>query len=91
MRTLSRALRLISVSGALVLAGFLLGVPGANAGTATTPDTTAISNQVHHDLVSLPWYNLFDNLEYQVNGSEVILSGQVISEHAVTKYDAETP
>lgn len=89
MRMLSHAVRMVSLAGALVLAGLALGVPGANAGTATTPDTTAISGQVHHNLVSLPWYNLFDNLAYQVNGSEVILSGQVISEHAQTKYDAE--
>jgi len=27
-------------------------------------------------LVMLPWYGVFDNLEYQVNGSEVILSGR---------------
>jgi len=37
----------------------------------------------------LPWYGVFDNLEYQVNGSEVILSGQVVSEHSNTKNDAE--
>ncbi len=36
----------------------------------------------------LPWYGVFDHLEYQVNGTEVILSGQVISEHANTKDDA---
>ena len=77
------------MTGALVVAGLLFGVPGAHAGTATTPDSATISKQVHHQLVSLPWYNLFDNLEYQVNGSEVILSGQVISEHGQTKYDAE--
>ena len=36
----------------------------------------------------LPWYGVFDNLQYQVNGSEVILSGQVTPDHAVTKGDA---
>jgi hyperosmotically inducible protein len=40
-------------------------------------------------LVTLPWYGVFDNLQYQVNGSEVILTGQVVSEHSQTKYDAE--
>jgi hyperosmotically inducible periplasmic protein len=43
---------------------------------------------VRRELVTLPWYGVFDNLEYQVNGTEVILSGQVVSEHAVTKDDA---
>lgn len=89
MRIASRAARVISLAGALVLAGLALGVAGANAATGITPDAATIGSQVRHDLVTLPWYNLFDNLQYQVNGSEVILSGQVISQHAVTKYDAE--
>ena len=46
------------------------------------------TNQVQHKLAMLPWYGVFDNLGYQVNGTEVILSGQVISEHATTKDDA---
>ena len=53
-----------------------------------TPNVSAITDQVHHNLAMLPWYGVFDNLEYQVNGTEVILSGQVISEHATTKDDA---
>jgi hyperosmotically inducible protein len=36
----------------------------------------------------LPWYGVFDILSYQVNGTEVTLSGQVTSEHGVTKEDA---
>jgi len=65
-----------------------MGAPVANAGTTTTPNISAIPNQVRHDLAMLPWYGVFDHLDYQVNGTEVILSGQVISEHAVTKDDA---
>ena len=68
--------------------GFTMGAPAANAGTTTTPNISAIPNQVRHDLAMLPWYGVFDHLDYQVNGTEVILSGQVISEHAVTKDDA---
>ncbi len=89
MRISSRAVRTISLAGALALAGLVFGVRGARAGTVTTPDSATISSQVRHELVMLPWYNLFDNLEYQVNSSEVILSGQVTSEHSQTKYDAE--
>jgi hyperosmotically inducible protein len=68
--------------------GFTLGALGANAGANTNPKVLTLSDQVHHELVTLPWYGAFDNLEYQVNGTEVILSGQVISEHATTKDDA---
>ena len=48
-----------------------------------------LEREVRHELVLLPFYGVFDNLEYQVNGTEVILSGQVISEHATTRGDAE--
>jgi len=75
----------------MILAGAMsltLGVSGATAGTSTNPNVSAIANQVQHNLAMLPWYGVFDHLEYQVNGTQVILSGQVISEHATTKDDA---
>jgi hyperosmotically inducible protein len=73
----------------LVSAAFAIGAPIARAGSVGSFDDSRLGNQVRHELVTLPWYGVFDNLEYQVNGSEVILGGQVISEHAQTKYDAE--
>jgi hyperosmotically inducible periplasmic protein len=36
-----------------------------------------IARQVGHELVMLPYYNVFDNLEYRVNGYNVELFGQV--------------
>lgn len=70
------------------LTGVAFGVPSASAAPTTKPKVETISDQVHHQLLMLPWYGVFDNLEYQVNGTEVTLSGQVTSEHAVTKGDA---
>jgi hyperosmotically inducible protein len=67
---------------------FTMGAARASAGTTTHPNALTLNDQVHHELMTLPWYGVFDNLEYQVNGTEVILSGQVTSEHAVTKDDA---
>jgi hyperosmotically inducible protein len=69
-------------------AGLAMGPSGAYAGTKPTIDKTSISSQVHHDLAMLPWYGVFDHLDYQVNGTEVTLNGQVTSEHGVTKDDA---
>src|SRR6266851_4110673 len=43
--------------------------------------------EVRHQLVMLPWYSVFDNLAYQVEGDKVILSGQVA--RPVLKSDAE--
>jgi len=65
-----------------------IGVSGALASTGVNPDASAITNQVQHQLAMLPWYGVFDHLSFQVNGTEVTLSGQVISEHATTRDDA---
>jgi len=37
-----------------------------------------LEREVRHELVSLPYYDVFDNLEYRVDGSQVTLSGQVV-------------
>jgi hyperosmotically inducible protein len=42
--------------------------------------------EVRHQLVMLPWYSVFDNLAYQVEGDKVTLSGQVT--RPVLKSDA---
>lgn len=34
--------------------------------------------EVHHVLVMLPYYSVFDNLEYKVEGDKVTLEGQVV-------------
>lgn len=81
--------RILFGTALLALAAFALGPSRASAGTASTPVISDIPHQVHHELAMLPWYGVFDNVGYQVNGTEVTLTGQVTSEHAVTKEDAE--
>jgi hyperosmotically inducible protein len=36
-----------------------------------------LAKEVRHQLVMLPWYSVFDNLAYQVDGDKVTLVGQV--------------
>jgi len=36
-----------------------------------------VAREVRHELVALPYYGVFDNLLYSVDGGSVILSGQV--------------
>ena len=43
--------------------------------------------EVHHELVTLPYYGVFDNLAYRVDGTKVTLFGQVTQ--PVLKTDAE--
>jgi len=88
MKARANVLRFLFATILVGSMGFTLGVPGASAGTTTTPNVSAIPNQVQHNLAMLPWYGVFDHLDYQVNGTEVTLGGQVISEHATTKDDA---
>ena len=45
--------------------------------------TTVVTNpqlarQVRHELVTLPYYGVFDNLAYNINGSTVTLYGEVV-------------
>jgi hyperosmotically inducible periplasmic protein len=48
-----------------------------------------IFKEVRHELLVLPYYSLFDDLEYCVQGRTVVLSGSLTSEHSVTKEDAQ--
>jgi hyperosmotically inducible protein len=46
-----------------------------------------IAREVRHELVMLPYYSVFDNLAYKVDGYSVTLEGQVT--RPTTKSDAE--
>lgn len=46
-----------------------------------------IAREVRHELVTLPYYSVFDNLAYKVNGYTVTLEGQVT--RPTLKSDAE--
>lgn len=46
-----------------------------------------LTKEVRHELVMLPYYSVFDNLAYRVEGDKVILEGQVV--RASLKSDAE--
>jgi hyperosmotically inducible periplasmic protein len=42
-----------------------------------TPGQERITREVRHELVMLPYYSVFDNLAYKVDGDTVTLLGQV--------------
>jgi hyperosmotically inducible protein len=44
---------------------------------AAQPGEDKITKEVRHELVMLPYYGVFDNLAYRVDGSKVTLFGQV--------------
>ena len=51
------------------------------------PNEQRIVKEVRHELIMLPYYSIFDDLEYSVNGSTVTLLGSVVN--PVLKRDAE--
>ncbi|MBI1787582.1 MAG: BON domain-containing protein [Acidobacteria bacterium] len=67
----------------LVLFSGLLGIAAAwqSAGQAR------LQREVRHELVMLPYYNVFDNLAFKVEGANVTLLGQVT--RPTLKTDAE--
>lgn len=44
-----------------------------------TDPTARITREVMHELLMLPYYSVWDNLQYQVNGYTVTLLGQVVN------------
>jgi len=53
------------------------------------PTETKIAKEVRHELLMLPYYSLFDDLEYSVQDRTVTLSGTLTSMHEQSKQEAE--
>jgi len=89
----------VFVSGTLALTGLGLAqkpeTPGASADRSIgenviEPETlnqNRIAREVRHELLTLPYYGVFDNLAFRVDGSTVTLLGQVT--RPTLKDDAE--
>ena len=78
--------RVAALFAALVLtASFAVAAPAEQAGERAAYEQLA--KKVRKELVTLPWYGVFDNLAYEINGSTVTLSGQVVQPS--TRKDAE--
>ena len=90
-------LGMVLVGSAAAIPSTLLGESSQQAGSEAMQADNARSPQVEqrivrevrHELLMLPYYGVFDDLEYRVDGHTVILQGYVISEHSTTKDDAE--
>ena len=59
--------------GMLGLTGF-----GMSQGTGSQRGQDRLMKEVRHELVMLPYYSVFDNLAYKVEGGTVTLYGQVV-------------
>src|SRR3954469_14239179 len=72
-----------------VVAALVLSASAAVASPATeqAAEQTQLAKKVRKELVTLPWYGVFDNLAYEIDGSTVKLYGQVVQPS--TRKDAE--
>jgi hyperosmotically inducible periplasmic protein len=81
-----RKIRALVVPAMLALS--LVSMPySAQAGQKEAKPANKLVKEVRHELVMLPYYSVFDNLAYKVEGDRVTLYGQVV--RPTLKSDAE--
>ncbi len=85
MRRVSLILGLVLLSSAVFAQTTAL--PADRQKLGGTDTNARVAREVMHELVMLPYYSVWDNLAFQVNGNTVTLLGQVVN--PTTKSDAE--
>lgn len=83
MRTIKRITVLVAVF--VIAATVTIAAPAASNNQGLSEQQ--LSQKVRHELVTLPYYGVFDNLAYKVEGNTVTLYGQVVE--PTTRKDAE--
>jgi hyperosmotically inducible protein len=76
-----------SIKGKLIALVAALAIAASAAVAAPAPDNLRLMNKVRKELVTLPYYGVFDNLAFEINGDTVTLYGQVV--RPSTRKDAE--
>jgi len=71
----------------IVLTGAMLAQTTAIPRMGGDESTQRIARETMHELLMLPYYSVFDNLAFRVDGNTVTLLGQVVN--ATVKSDAE--
>ncbi len=62
---------------ALLAMGLLLAIPAFVYGSNQPPAQKSLDERVRHAIAMLPYYSVFDELSYRVDGDKVILFGEV--------------
>ena len=78
---------LVLLAGVLAIAPAFALDKGQSLPPAPAGPEASIERQVRHQLLMLPYYSVFDNLEFRVDGRDVELFGQV--RNPVLKSDAQ--
>lgn len=80
-------IRALVIGGLLALSLASMTNSTEAAGQNEAKPANKLMKEVRHELVMLPYYSVFDNLAYKVEGDRVILYGQVV--RPTLKSDAE--
>jgi hyperosmotically inducible protein len=78
MKTLKNRLAALSLFVALAAGSAATAVASPLAESGQGFDAQQVSKRVRKELVTLPYYGVFDNLAYKVEGNTVTLYGQVV-------------
>jgi hyperosmotically inducible protein len=65
----------VSIKNRMIAVAMVLALTGVSAVAA---DLSPLEKKIRKELVTLPYIGVFDNLQFQVQGDTVILSGQVV-------------
>lgn len=84
---LKNRVRFGSVLLTVVLGGAVITTASAAASGQETKANQNLVREVRHQLLLLPYYSVFDNLAFKVDGDHVTLEGQVTN--PTLKHDAE--
>lgn len=78
--------KVVALAAAVVIAASAVVAAPVNT-DAQRASYEQLAKKVRKELVTLPWYGVFDNLAYEIDGSTVTLHGQVV--RPTTRTDAE--
>ena len=78
--------RIIGVVAIIAIAA-VAAIAAPAASNETGVGEQQVAKKVRHELVTLPYYGVFDNLAYKIDGNTVTLYGQVVQPS--TRSDAE--
>ena len=84
MKTIKSKLMVVVIS---LAAATSIAIAAPTTSSSRGASDSQTENKVRKDLVTLPYYGVFDNLAYQVDGNTVTLYGQVV--RPITRKDAE--
>ena len=87
--------RILGMAGATAALLFAAGIAGANTGSGPEAGSdAALVQQVRHEIVTYPYYSIWDDISFRVNNGSVELDGAVSQPYkklAIDKMVKQTP